>query len=1637
MIRGFLKQTKRGGCSMKTSNTIGIAMEEQGEERVGIENSQELIDINLAPDIENRYGIFPLTEIQTAYLAGRSKGYELGGISTQVYIELKTKLDIQRINRALNKVIKKHAMLRSIFGEDHQRILEHVPEYIIEIEDLCELDEEEFQEKLLTERERISTQTLNPSIWPLFEYKALKRNEDTHYLLIGLDMLVMDGGSLDLVASEIMKYYLDETLEVEGSLFSFRDYQLAYNKLRKSDKYIRDKEYWADKLVDFPPAPNLPLRKKISEVDTPKFQRIEKLIPKETWEEIKKTAKYYDVTPTSVLCTIYLLVLSSWSNQAKLSINLTVSNRISFQKAFNKDVNHLVGDFTSTIQIDSDFNQNDSFWIQVKSVQDTIKNGAKHSLYNGTEFIRELSKVNNYGSKTVVPVVFTSALTTEMWGKWNELGDLNYIITRTPQVYLDYQVSEMDGGLLVTWDYVPELLEEKMVTDIFSQYVDILLSICDSSEVMRPDISEYERKVITQYNNTNQEIVVKPLHELFELQARQNPKNVAIIDGDYEMSYQELNERANQVARKLQQLGLKNHELVGVLSERCKESIVNVLGVLKAGGGYVPIDPKHPEERKSYVLQHSECKFMLIPDFEVIEKVHTLSTENLSSKVTTENIAYVIYTSGSTGKPKGVVTTHGAAANTILDINGKFQVDEKDRILALSSMCFDLSVYDVFGALAAGAAVVLVKDQRDMGHVYEMLEKHQITIWNSVPAIMDMMVKHLQDMETLSVNDQLQENVEIRIDDNVKKYYWSPAIKWDEEQYTHIDPEIRYLMPKFYFYMQKGRTIEEIKYYFSEISQYKLEAFLKEAIQDGLLVSSILSPQDVFKSQDKLFYNPYGEDIKYNPTAYESFKSKQLNRQMNPMGEKMYLKKSKQFPSFVETRNSHRKFNIREQLPLSELSQLLSVLMQRRNQTNIKYYYPSAGGLYPIDIYIYIKENRVENLKQGIYYYSPIENSLTMVNEFCTITDEIQHYTNKSIFNSSALTVYMIYNADATMPKYGSDGYFYACIDTGIIVNTLDYVASMLNIGTCSIGEIHFDSIKDFFKLNDNQVLIHSMEIGLIEHKNINSNEFLNVQLNESEIGIKRAEREQKHVNSSLRVVMLSGDWIPLSLPNIIKNRFEHANVYSLGGATEAAIWSIYYPVIQEENDWVSIPYGTPLANQKFYVLDYKGDFCHIGVPGELYIGGSGLAKGYMNDPEKTKNAFIKHPTLGMLYKTGDYGRLLETGYIEFLGRKDNQVKIRGYRIELGEIENCLIKQADIKNVAVIDQANKNGKKYLSAFIVSNSKINIKELKEKLLKELPDYMVPAYFNQVNEIPLTANGKVDKNSLSQLEMCELEQKELVNPKTDMEKMLLEIWKEVLGREDIGIHENFFDVGGDSLLVQSVKMKIELIHPKLIQVTDLFTNTSISELAEFMNKKLSKTKSFVEVQAMKLPKEYFVQKGNRTKHRMFSFTFDEAFSSMLKEAASDSNTEIFDFMAAFYMYLFNQVSGEKMVSAQLMNGTKEMYAAKVDFEKLGDFGHLFMKLKDKNSFHKYLIDDVKSVVMQKSEFSIVPAFIKKSTKASNINLVEFYDYIIVIDDYGDKLEFVCEFNEAILKIEKAKELVRGYINLLKGVEKNWKK
>ncbi|MEM8933811.1 MAG: amino acid adenylation domain-containing protein, partial [Acidobacteriota bacterium] len=341
------------------------------------------------------------------------------------------------------------------------------------------------------------------------------------------------------------------------------------------------------------------------------------------------------------------------------------------------------------------------------------------------------------------------------------------------------------------------------------------------------------------------------------------------------------------------------------------------------------------------------------------------------------------------------------------------------------------------------------------------------------------------------------------------------------------------------------------------------------------------------------------------------------------------------------------------------------------------------------------------------------------------------------------------------------------------------------------------------------------------------------------------AEDTDSALPTSLRLVLMSGDWIPIDLPDRLRRLLPEIELISMGGATEASIWSILYPIAEVDPEWKSIPYGRPMVNQRFYVLGQSEtlDPKPEQVVGDLYIGGIGLAKGYWRDQEKTRAAFFHHPSTGeRLYRTGDLGRWLPSGEIEFLGREDTQVKVQGHRIELGEIEAALAQVPGVLRGVVVAVGERRGAKRLVGYVVLDDAVELpgdgpapERLRVALAESLPSYMLPTLFVFLDALPLSANGKVDRKALPAPEQAEGAAAERREPTTPLEQTLADAWAEVLG-EAPSIDDNFFELGGDSVLATRALTRLRGLFPVEIGLRDLFEAPTVVALAEVIDTRM---------------------------------------------------------------------------------------------------------------------------------------------------------------------------------------------------------
>ncbi|MGC5284793.1 amino acid adenylation domain-containing protein [Micromonospora sp. DT231] len=1036
----------------------------------------------LVADPARRGEPFPLTDLQHAYLVGRSGAARLGGVSTYWYTELDSaSLDVPRLVRALGALVERHEMLRAVIGSDGtQRILAAPGTVPVREIDLCDASLDEADEALAAVREEMSHQVLPLDTGPMLDVRISRLPLGHTRVHIGFDLLVGDVRSVQVLFDEWRRLYLDPGATLPEIGVSFRDYLLAARAMEAGPEYARSRAYWLDRLDTLPGGPDLPLAPSAAELRRSRFHRHEHRIDAGTWSRIKRDAAAHGITPSAVLLAAYASALGRWSRTSRFCVATTLFNRL----PLHPDVDAVVGDFTSITLLEIDLGGGPGLAELAIRIQRQLWRDLEHRHFSGVQVLREQAR--RRGAALPVPVVFTSGRDNgEIHTRW--LGDTAFSVSQTPQIWIDHQVREEDGAALVSWDAVNELFPDGLVEQMFGGFVDVLRRLGSGAgwtapaEVQPAGLAE----LVAEVNATQAPVPSGLLWTRLVEHATADPDGLAVVASGRRLTFGQLLTRASFVAHQLVDAGVTRGDRVAVVIDKSVEQVIAVLGVGLAGAAYVPVDPSVPAQRQRFVIEHAACSAVLLragadtddagsglpvvvvdadDDAAVAHNPPAVATE-----VQPDELAYIIYTSGSTGRPKGVAICHRAAVNTCVDINTRYHLTPTDAILGLSALSFDLSVWDIFGALATGATLVLPEPHanRDPARWHHLIQEHHITIWNSVPALMAMLVEHLEATNTTT------------------------------------------------------------------------------------------------------------------PT---------------------------------------------------------------------------------------------------------------------------------------------------------------------------------------------------------------------------------------------------------LRQVLLSGDWIPTDLPNRITTTAPNAHVTSLGGATEAAIWSILHDIDHVDPTWESIPYGRPMTNQTFHVLNDRHQECPTWVTGDLHIGGTGLANGYHNDPDKTHTAFITHPTTGQrLYRTGDLGRRLPNGTIEFAGRNDHQVKIGGYRIELGDIEHALASHPAVRTAIATTTGDRHHRR-LAAYVLPHPGEHDGDLgaavREHASSLLPSYMLPSTITVLDTLPLTPNGKVDRAHLPEPGVVATDH---TPPRTPVERTVATQLGQVLGMPQVCVRSNFFELGLDSVLILRLHRELRTALGRDFPLTLLFEHTSVRRLA----------------------------------------------------------------------------------------------------------------------------------------------------------------------------------------------------------------
>lgn len=716
------------------------------------------------PEPDKRYEPFRLTDVQRAYWVGRRQEMALGNTACQGYIEFDCEnMDVPRLEDAWLRVIDRHAALRTVIGEEGlQRVLEETPRFRITVHDLTGLPEEERRAKLQDVRDRLSHKVHDPAVWPLFDLEVSLLPDNMCRLHVLMDNVVMDGRSISMLLAEWAAVYHDPGKVLPPEAVSFRDYIAALDRYRETGAFREAEAYWQEEGKLLPPAPDLPLSKDPASIRKPRFVRHNHTMAPRLWEALKAASGRNGVTISSTLLAAYAEVLGLWSRSPELTVNAPVFTRL----PFHPDINNAVGEFTSSVLIRCETGREQPFAEKVKKAQQRIFDGLKFCQVSGIEVMRRKIRDGAPADAVRMPIVFTSTFGLAKMADsgfassiagFSTLGREVFNISQTPQVWIDNHVHDRDGTLSIYWDTVEELFPEGMIGRMFSAYTGLLERLAeDALAWTSPSPVRIED---TADDGAPASVTAELLHAGFLRNVLEQPDRPAVIDVERVLSYRELFSMAASLADRLAgALATSGTEkpLVAVAVPKGWRQAVAVLGVLFGGAAYVPVDPHWPLLRRQAVLAEAKPACVVVhsmektgawdglPLFPVGETdaVRTDKPEKFL-QAASDSLAYVIFTSGTTGTPKGVMMSHAGATATLGEINRRFAVTRDDRVLALSALTFDLSVYDFFGIWAAGGVTVIPRenDIRNPRAWRQLMEKHGVTLWNSVPMFWQMLLE--------------------------------------------------------------------------------------------------------------------------------------------------------------------------------------------------------------------------------------------------------------------------------------------------------------------------------------------------------------------------------------------------------------------------------------------------------------------------------------------------------------------------------------------------------------------------------------------------------------------------------------------------------------------------------------------------------------------------------------------------------------------------------------------------------------------------------------------------------------------------------------------------------------------------------
>ena len=653
-------------------------------------------------------------------------------------------LDKSRLEQAVLGLIKRHELLRTTFALENDMIVQRVAT-TVEFE-------VEFTENTEANIKGAIKDFIRPfdlSWAPLLRVGLIKTGIKRHYLLFDMHHIIADGVSMSIVTKELMALYEGQKLAKQR--IDYKDFSQWQNAYLKSEAVQKQENYWLEQFSEVPPLLDFPLDYPRSAKGDFAGESLEFRLNQELTEKLNHLARDRGATLYMVLLSVVNILLAKYTGQDDIIIGSPIAGRP------HADLEGIIGMFVGTLAMRNHPTSDKTYGSFLNEVKETALAAYENQDYQFEELVEKLNLRRDLSRNPLFDVMFALQNIEVSKVAIEGLEVTSYKADQTPAKFdLTFTVIEMPEGLLFNITYRKSLFKRTTIQQLRGNLQELIEVITADNDVLLGDINvlskEEQHKVLYEFNETFTEYPRdKTIHQLFEEQARKTPDKVALVFNEERMTYSELNLKANQVAHMLQRHGVSSDQVVGIMVERSSLMIIGILGILKSGGAYLPIDLEYPQERIKYMLEDSGARILLTQswlsgkakvsikninlDQVLCEKELGVTLETRSSP---NDLAYVMYTSGSTGLPKGVMVEHGNVVNLALGQKNSFDINHNDRIVQISSISFDASVEQIFITLFSGATLYLIDKETllDQFKFNEFMLNNRITHLHAVPSFL-------------------------------------------------------------------------------------------------------------------------------------------------------------------------------------------------------------------------------------------------------------------------------------------------------------------------------------------------------------------------------------------------------------------------------------------------------------------------------------------------------------------------------------------------------------------------------------------------------------------------------------------------------------------------------------------------------------------------------------------------------------------------------------------------------------------------------------------------------------------------------------------------------------------------------------